>query len=119
MRIAQVSIPLGTRQSGIASHPTISSFPPRRTLFSEISKRFPTMPFSLRSLEAPNARFGLVECLNHGLLHPYPVLHEKPDQLVGCLSWTSQCRVGCLPASARKLAFIWDMQMLCHVRQWP
>lgn len=53
-----------------------------RALFSEVNKRFPTMPFALRSLEAAQARFGLVECLNHGLLHPYPVLHEKPDQLV-------------------------------------
>jgi hypothetical protein len=27
-------------------------------------------------------RLGLVECLNHGLLHPYPVLHEKTGELV-------------------------------------
>jgi hypothetical protein len=27
-------------------------------------------------------RLGLVECLNHGLLHPYPVLHEKQGDLV-------------------------------------
>ncbi len=27
-------------------------------------------------------RLGLVECLNHGLLHPYPVLHEKAGELV-------------------------------------
>ncbi|KAL7261780.1 hypothetical protein ACSBR1_000229 [Camellia fascicularis] len=25
------------------------------------------------------ARLGLVECVNHDLLQPYPVLHEKPD----------------------------------------
>jgi curved DNA binding protein len=53
-----------------------------RTLFSEVNKRFPTMPFALRALEAQQARFGLVECLNHGLLHPYPVLHEKTGELV-------------------------------------
>jgi hypothetical protein len=27
-------------------------------------------------------RLGLVECLNHSLLHPYPVLHEKQGDLV-------------------------------------
>ena len=25
---------------------------------------------------------GLVECTNHGLLHAYPVLHEKAGELV-------------------------------------
>jgi hypothetical protein len=32
-------------------------------------------------------RLGLVECLGHSLLHPYPVLHEKQGDLVaqvGC-----------------------------------
>jgi hypothetical protein len=27
-------------------------------------------------------RLGLVECLGHSLLHPYPVLHEKQGDLV-------------------------------------
>ena len=25
---------------------------------------------------------GLGECINHGLLHPYPVLHEKAGEVV-------------------------------------
>jgi hypothetical protein len=42
------------------------------------------MPFALRAVDAEQKRFGLVECINHGLLHPYPVLHEKTGELVGC-----------------------------------
>lgn len=48
-----------------------------RGIFSEINKKYPTMPFTVRSLDSKQSRLGLVECLNHGLLHPYPVLHEK------------------------------------------
>jgi hypothetical protein len=48
-----------------------------RSIFSEINKKYPTMPFSVRGLDSKQSRLGLVECLNHGLLHPYPVLHEK------------------------------------------
>ena len=54
----------------------------RRALLSEVSKRFPTMLFTMRALEAPQTRFGLVECLGHDMLQPYPVLHEKGDHLV-------------------------------------
>lgn len=28
-------------------------------------------------MEEKRARLGLVECVNHDLLQPYPVLHEK------------------------------------------
>lgn len=48
-----------------------------RSIFSEINKKHPTMPFTVRGLDSKQSRLGLVECLNHGLLHPYPVLHEK------------------------------------------
>mmetsp|Transcript_13365 Transcript_13365/g.18263 ORF Transcript_13365/g.18263 Transcript_13365/m.18263 type:complete len:388 (+) Transcript_13365:123-1286(+) len=54
-----------------------------RFVFSEINKRFPTMPFTMRLIEdSGRTKLGLVECLNHELLHPYPVLHEKPGDLV-------------------------------------
>eukprot|EP00955_Chlamydomonas_euryale_P038701 351161-Chlamydomonas_euryale.AAC.7 len=67
-----------------------------RTVFSEINKNFPAMPFTLRALVenakdkdvAKQMRLGLVECLNHMLLHPYPVLHEKGDQLVAQVKGT-------------------------------
>lgn len=35
-----------------------------------------------QELSEGQLRLGLVECLNHSLLHPYPVLHEKPGDLV-------------------------------------
>lgn len=41
------------------------------------------MPFIIfhRALEEKRARLGLVECVNHDLLQPYPVLHEKPGMI--------------------------------------
>lgn len=90
-----------------------------RFIFSEISQKFPIMPFTARSatvvlsyecvsfmrndyhvwlfifnfffpilfswkrdLEEKRARLGLVECVTHDLLQPYPVLHEKPGAYV-------------------------------------
>jgi hypothetical protein len=35
-----------------------------------------------QELSEGQLRLGLVECLNHSLLHPYPVLHEKQGDLV-------------------------------------
>ncbi|GER54433.1 methionine aminopeptidase 2 [Striga asiatica] len=59
-----------------------------RFIFSEISQKFPIMPFSARALEEKRARLGLVECVNHDLLQPYPVLHEKPGDLVAHVKFT-------------------------------
>jgi len=59
-----------------------------RAVFSDINKRFPCMPFPIRSLDSKQSRFGLVECLNHGLLLPYPVLYEKPDAIVAHFKYT-------------------------------
>lgn len=69
-----------------------------RVVFSEINKRFPAMPFTIRALTegaegeakqdltGAQLRLGLVECLKHDLLHPYPVLHEKQGDLVAQVS---------------------------------
>lgn len=39
-----------------------------------MNKRFTTFPFTLRALDdEKQARMGVVECLKHDLLHPYPV----------------------------------------------
>ena len=66
-----------------------------RQIFSEINKKYPTMPFTVRSLDTKQGRLGLVECLNHGLLHPYPVLHEKVcphvAHLISALCCTRRC----------------------------
>lgn len=43
------------------------------------------LEFVNRALEEKRARLGLVECVNHELLQPYPVLHEKPGKK--CLLW--------------------------------
>ncbi|KAJ8553056.1 hypothetical protein K7X08_020449 [Anisodus acutangulus] len=59
-----------------------------RFIFSEISQKFPIMPFTARDLEEKRARLGLVECVNHDLLQPYPVLHEKPGDLVAHIKFT-------------------------------
>ena len=54
-----------------------------RAVFSEISKKFPTMPFTMRAMgDVRGARLGLVECMKHELLHEYPVLYEKPGDAV-------------------------------------
>ncbi|KAL8093075.1 hypothetical protein AgCh_035092 [Apium graveolens] len=57
-------------------------------IFSEISQKFPIMPFTARALEEKRARLGLVECVNHDLLQPYPVLHEKPGDYVAHIKFT-------------------------------
>ncbi|MCO5601016.1 hypothetical protein L7F22_055132 [Adiantum nelumboides] len=60
-----------------------------RLIFSEINQKFSIMPFTARSLEEEKrARLGLVECVNHELLQPYPVLHEKPGDYVAHLKFT-------------------------------
>ncbi len=41
------------------------------------------MPFSIASLkDATAARVGVAECINHDLLHIYPVLTEKAGEFV-------------------------------------
>ncbi|CAM6069485.1 unnamed protein product [Sphagnum tenellum] len=59
-----------------------------RFIFSEINTKFPIMPFTARALEEKRARLGLVECVNHDLLQPYPVLHEKPGDFVAHIKFT-------------------------------
>ncbi|CAL5335181.1 unnamed protein product [Camellia sinensis] len=59
-----------------------------RFIFSEISQKFPIMPFTARALEEKRARLGLVECVNHDLLQPYPVLHEKPGDYCAHIKFT-------------------------------
>uniref|UniRef100_A0A7N1A7R1 Uncharacterized protein n=1 Tax=Kalanchoe fedtschenkoi TaxID=63787 RepID=A0A7N1A7R1_KALFE len=46
------------------------------------------MPFTVRTLEEKRARLGLLECVNHDLLQPYPVLHEKPGDFVAHIKFT-------------------------------
>jgi curved DNA binding protein len=48
-----------------------------RQVLAEVDKKFPTLPFTLRHLsDVRTARLGINECIAHGLLTPYPSLHE-------------------------------------------
>jgi curved DNA binding protein len=62
-----------------------------RAVFSEVNRRFPAMPFTTRALIdetekgmelSRQLKLGLIECLDHDLLHAYPVLHEKTGEIV-------------------------------------
>jgi curved DNA binding protein len=60
-----------------------------RATFSEINKKFPTMPFTIRALEEPmKARLGLTEMLGHGMVLPYPVLYERDGATVARVAMT-------------------------------
>jgi hypothetical protein len=49
-----------------------------REFYSQVTNRFGSMAFHLRSLEDPSrARLGMGECLQHGLIVPYDVMMEK------------------------------------------
>jgi len=73
-----------------------------RKLLSIIEKNFYTFPFSLSSFDhAENihlkkdvgnlksiAKLGLVECVQHELLHQYPILAEKQGEFVSQFKYT-------------------------------
>jgi len=60
-----------------------------RAFFNDVNKTFPTLPFSIRSLpDERAAKLGVRECVNHGLLTPYPVLQEKPGDFIAHIKFT-------------------------------
>lgn len=60
-----------------------------RMFFSEVERRFDTMPFTLRAFEDESkARLGVVECAKHELLQPFTVLHEKEGEFVAQFKFT-------------------------------
>ena len=47
------------------------------------------MPFNLRSFDdSKKARMGVMECVTHKLVAPYPVLWEKPGDFVAQFKYT-------------------------------
>jgi methionine aminopeptidase len=60
-----------------------------RQVLSEINKNFPTFPFTARALDETKGKFGLFECLKHGLVVPYPVLSEKAGEFVAHFKFTA------------------------------
>jgi methionine aminopeptidase len=60
-----------------------------RAVFSEIAKDYPVFPFAMRQLaDERSARLAIKECVDHDLLVPYPVLFEKPGDLVAHFKYT-------------------------------
>jgi len=59
-----------------------------RGLLGEVTRRFPTFPFSLRQLEDQKLRLGVVECVKHDLLDSFPILFEKDGGLVAQFKFT-------------------------------
>ena len=54
-----------------------------RAFFATMNKKYPTLPFSIRSFEdSTMAKVGVKECLEHDLLTSYPVLVEKVGEYV-------------------------------------
>merc|ERR1711920_173626 len=60
-----------------------------RQFIHEVSKRFPTLPFTLRAIEDEQvARVGVSEAKRHELLEEYPVLKEKDGDIVAQFKFT-------------------------------
>ncbi|RHZ57124.1 hypothetical protein Glove_393g6 [Diversispora epigaea] len=54
-----------------------------RIVFTEISQKFGSFPFTLRALEdEKKARMGIVECAKHLLVTPYDVYQEKEGDFI-------------------------------------
>jgi len=71
-----------------------------RYVLSEVDKKFPTLPFTLRHFDDERtAKMGITECVSHGLLTPYPSLHEKADSKVAHF----KCTVLLLPSGTSRV----------------
>merc|ERR1712226_434004 len=71
-----------------------------RQFLSEVNKRFPALPFTLRAIEDENvARIGVSEARRHELLEEYPVLKEKEGEFIAQFKFT----VLLLPGGTKKI----------------
>jgi curved DNA binding protein len=71
-----------------------------RQFISEVGRRFPAMPFSLRQIEDEQvARVGISEAKRHELVEEYPVLKEKDGDIVAQFKFT----VLLLPGGTKKI----------------
>merc|ERR1711870_203211 len=60
-----------------------------RQFISEVNRRFPALPFTLRAIEDEQvARVGISEARRHELLEEYPVFREKEGQCVAKFKFT-------------------------------
>lgn len=61
-----------------------------RLFLSEASRKFGSMPFSLRLFDDERkAKMGVVESERHGLMQPYPVLYEREGEYVAHFKTTA------------------------------
>lgn len=60
-----------------------------RQFISEVNRRFPALPFSLRAFEDDTlAKVGISEAKRHQLVHEYPVLKETAKEFVAQFKFT-------------------------------
>merc|ERR1711957_839353 len=71
-----------------------------RQFLHEVSKNYPTLPFSLRGFEDETmARVGVVEAKRHGLLNEYPTTSAKAGEFVAKFRFTALL----LPGGTKKV----------------
>jgi len=71
-----------------------------RQFISDINKRFPALPFSLRAFEDETmAKVGVSEAKRHDLLHEYPVSREREGEFIAHFQYT----VLLLPGGTKKV----------------
>eukprot|EP01089_Gocevia_fonbrunei_P020742 TRINITY_DN7797_c0_g1_i3.p1 TRINITY_DN7797_c0_g1~~TRINITY_DN7797_c0_g1_i3.p1 ORF type:complete len:317 (-),score=83.77 TRINITY_DN7797_c0_g1_i3:68-1018(-) len=64
--------------------------PASRYTFSEMTKKFSSMPFTLRNFtDEKRAKLGITECVKHELVDSYPVLTEKDGEFVAQYKFTA------------------------------
>jgi len=60
-----------------------------KEFYHKVNKDFGTMPFNLRHFEdIKKARMGVMECVSHKLVSPYPVLWERQGEHVAQFKYT-------------------------------
>ena len=60
-----------------------------REFFNDVNKRYPTLPFSTRSMANEQAtKMGVRECVTHGLLVSYPQLTERKGDIIAHVKFT-------------------------------
>lgn len=70
-----------------------------RQLLAEVDKKFPTLPFTMRHLsDLRSAKLGITECIAHGLLTPYPSMHDYSGKVAHF-----KCTVLLLPSGTARV----------------
>jgi len=70
-----------------------------RQVLAEVDKKYPTMPFTMRDLsDVRAAKLGINECVAHGLLTPYPSLHDYSGKVAHF-----KCTVLLLPSGTARV----------------